>query len=236
MARSRPISASTVQMLIAAGVGLPVLVAAIAAYRWSRQVAVPPVVVSEERRLPPSVPYAFQASLSDHTDVESNAYHGKIKIISDIPCVRQPATWCTDQIRLPRETEVIGVLLGEHAYAFVINAMRLPVGAIISLTIDRNPVVITYCDPTNETRVFTKADREDLIPLHVGGMDVENGMVVMLNGTRYSQMSRSLPLDDYPHEIVSLDEWSQRHPRSRLYLGPCYPPAALMNQLRSSLP
>jgi hypothetical protein len=83
--------------------------------------------------------------------------------------------------------------------------------------IDQCPISVTYCDIEDCVRVFTKEDGVDAVDLMVGGRD-EDGMVVLLDGTLYAQMSSDVPLQDYPYALTTWGGWLRDHPESKVYV------------------
>jgi hypothetical protein len=67
-------------------------------------------------------------------------------------------------------------------------------------------------------RVLSR-DGDAPIPLRVGGLDVDDQMVLLLDGQRYGQESAAIPLCDVPFERTTLGKWKAKHPHSQIYVG-----------------
>jgi hypothetical protein len=80
------------------------------------------------------------------------------------------------------------------------------------------PFSIAYCDLKSHVRVLSRAG-DTPIPLRVGGMDVDNQMVLLLDGQRYDQGSPEIPLQDVPFEKTTWGKWKARHPETLVYGG-----------------
>lgn len=141
-----------------------------------------------------------------------------LRMLCDTPGVDRPELLCAASADLSDSTAVVGVVIGDHTFAFDLGAMQRVESHIVNLVVDRIPVSVTYCDLTDCVRVLTQ-DSESLIPIRVGGLDVDDQLVFLLGRERYSQGSSNLPLDDHPFTRTSFGEWKRRHPTTRVYIG-----------------
>ncbi|WP_197455889.1 DUF3179 domain-containing (seleno)protein [Stieleria neptunia] len=135
--------------------------------------------------------------------------------------VEQPPLQRSDAVDLIDSTPVVGIEVEDRAIAFVLEKMRDPKAHVVNLHFgQQTSVSVSYCSLVDCVRVL-KDDSESPIPLHVGGLDIDNQMVFLLNGKRYGQMSAALPLEDYPYARTTWGAWKQQHPKTRI----CIPPS-----------
>ena len=116
---------------------------------------------------------------------------------------------------------MIGIEVDGRFIALVMEKMMDPLAHIVNMNFGgEKSVSVSYCYLADCVRVVSKESKTP-IPLHVGGMDVDNQMVYLLDGERYGQMSPVLPLADYPFERTTLGDWRKLHPHSQI----CVPPS-----------
>lgn len=116
---------------------------------------------------------------------------------------------------VPENWDVVGVRVKDQFYAFDIATLSPRKTHIANLVFDDTPISVSYCDLSDCVRVLTQ-DGVDPIPLHAGGLDVDNKLVFLLGSIRYSQESKDLPLKDYPFERTTWNKWREKHPDSKL--------------------
>ena len=150
------------------------------------------------------------AAAADERAMKGGRFHKPLRRVADFPGIVEPELHKVDEVRLPGETMVVGVEVDGVACAFVLGSMQDPTQHIVNTMINNKPISVTYCNYINCVRVLSD-DSETSIPLNVGGLDIDNQMVLRLHGERYGQESRELPLADYPFARMSLDEWTHLH-------------------------
>ncbi|MFK8114440.1 MAG: DUF3179 domain-containing (seleno)protein [Rubripirellula sp.] len=154
----------------------------------------------------------------EHGAFAAGEYHAPMKIKAELSGLTQPPTWEADQISPPENTLVAGIVVKGKPYAFALDAMNRPSEAVINLTIAEVPISVAYCNLVDYLRVLKRPSGTGPTQLRIGGLDVQNRMVLLLKGIRYAHDSESLPLIDYPFERMTYGEWRQRHPDSRVFL------------------
>ncbi len=145
--------------------------------------------------------------------------HRSLMIVLDIPGVTVPDWADQEELDLSSDTEVVGVEVDDKAYAFVLEALSDRSTHIVNTLANDRPLTVTYCNKSECVRVLTSSKSSRPIDLHVGGMDIEGEMVVMLANTRYTQSSEKLPLDDMPFERTTYADWQARHPATVVFNG-----------------
>ncbi len=156
--------------------------------------------------------------------MDGGEHYRPLEILVDFPGVDQPALVPVDDVELPESTEVIGVDIDGEAYAFVIESMCSPQRHIANFVLNHQPLSVTYCDARDCVRVLSDDENEGLLSLGVGGIDIDQQMVMVFNGKRYGQTSKALPLKDVPFTRVPLRKWRHDHPESMIYIAE--PPAS----------
>lgn len=143
--------------------------------------------------------------------------HLPLKLVLDYPGITNPMLHQPEEADLPPETPVIGIRVEDQACAFVPRDMTGPTRHIVNMSISGTSVSVTYCDLVDCVRVLTLPEEDDPIDLRVGGLDAANQMVYLYQGVRYGQLSKELPLVDFPHERTTLGEWMAQHPETLVY-------------------
>lgn len=146
-------------------------------------------------------------------------HHEPLQMVMDLPGAVDPIFANASSTVLADSEEVLGVIVGDKAYAFSRQAMLDPNRHIINFEVDQRPISVTYCDMVQQGRVLTRPSGTGPIDLHIGGMDMHYQLVLLLDGTRYGQSSAALPLEDYPFERTTLREWIALYPDTFIFEG-----------------
>lgn len=154
---------------------------------------------------------AYSPELADASDT-----HKLLRMIYDIPGVDDPELVDVAESELPGATPIVGVEVGGESYAFSLQAMDQPAFHVVNLLAGTQPITVTYCPLIDCVRVFSSED-DETIPMRLGGLNEEDEMVLLLNGTRYDQRSTKLPLSDYGFQRSTLGQWKKSHPRTKVF-------------------
>ena len=114
--------------------------------------------------------------------------------------------------------EVIGFEVNGQAYAFCIDHLLDIPHHVINFKAGAESVAVSYCDLSGCARVVS-TDDTTLEPVGIGGLDVNDELVLLLAGDRYSQRSIDLPMDDISFRRASLKEWLKEFPETLVYQG-----------------
>ena len=152
--------------------------------------------------------------------MKGGTFHKPLHEFFNIPGIEQPTLQKIEDIDLLDSTPVIGIVVEEDAYAFVVEKMHDPRAHIVNLILNEKAISVTYCNLQDCVRVVTN-DSEMPIPLRLGGLDVDAQLVLLLDGRRYGQTSSGLPLSDHVFSRMNLGEWKQLHPSGMI----CVPPS-----------
>ncbi len=121
---------------------------------------------------------------------------------------------------------VVGIIFEGRAVAIPLQALTGPMSHIAVLDFGELQMAVTHCSLSKCTRVLRLPEatsvsiqestpeipRPKLSDLKVGGLDIEGGLVLLFQDTRYSQKSPELPLEDCDFEIMPLLRWQEKHP------------------------
>jgi hypothetical protein len=147
--------------------------------------------------------------------MNGGAFHQPLRLFVDFPGVQQPDLWQASEVELSDEASVVGLEVDGQYCAFVLDAMRDPARHIVNMVMNHQTVSVTYCDLVDCVRVL-QSDSPSPVDLHVGGLDINQQMVFLLDGQRYGQSSPDLPLLDYPYVRTTWGQWKQQHPSTQV--------------------
>ena len=129
-----------------------------------------------------------------------------------------PEMFSIDEVTIPDDTEIIGIVEGEESMAYVCSAMAAPASHVINDFLLRLPVSVTYCDRTDCVRVFSGVESGKPLELQLGGF-MNGGMAVRLNDVMYPQSSDKIPLKDHEFTRAKWSEWKVDYPATKVYVG-----------------
>jgi hypothetical protein len=93
---------------------------------------------------------------------------GQPTMLMRLPGIETPACDPPGKVRLPDNTEVIGVSAAGKYRAYTIQSLFFP-NHIVNDLLGKVPVTVTYCDLTDTVKVFTDKRRGKPLPLKLGG-------------------------------------------------------------------
>ncbi len=133
--------------------------------------------------------------------------------------VSNPYFVTSDKSKLSKDDFVVGIVHEGQAFAFPLDLLAHPKRHVVNFAIFGSALSVSYCNLSGCIRVFRR-EGEASIPLGIGGLDIHQEMVLMLNGMRYSQDSKHIPLADFPFKKTTWGEWIDGHPNSKLFVAP----------------
>jgi Protein of unknown function (DUF3179) len=143
-----------------------------------------------------------------------------------VPPIECPPTFSADEVDIPGDSMVVGVVVNGHARAYLLTAMAPPTHHVVNDLIADVPVSITYCDKTGCVRAFT--DKPNGKPLKMNLMGFANGLLLRVGDKTYEQKSGRpfgsdselvIPFDDLPFEVLNWSEWKKLHPNTDIFVG-----------------
>jgi hypothetical protein len=122
------------------------------------------------------------------------------------------------QVDLSDKEKVIAIEVDGQHFAYPLFYLYGIGEHIVNDFITGRPMTVIYCSQTGCTRVLT-TDKTDQ-PLRVMQQGLVNSELALRFAGETHQLSRdTIPLDQYPHEIVSWPSWREQHPDGLVYPG-----------------
>ena len=122
------------------------------------------------------------------------------------------------QVELEDKEKVIAIEVDGQHFAYPLFYLYGIGEHIVNDTITGKPMTVIYCSQTGCTRVLT-TDKTDK-PLPVIQQGLVNSELALLFAGEVHQLSKdTIPLDQYPHEIVNWPTWREEHPDGLVYPG-----------------
>jgi hypothetical protein len=142
----------------------------------------------------------------------------------DVEGIRNPLFVPANLASLVDEEMIIGVIVAGEARAYLRRSFdNLPRKHIVHDKFGFVTVVVTHCDRTRCTRVFSAKDDQGDLDIRCGGWLIEQEMALLVGGTKYPHSSPEIPLTDLPFVVTTWKEWRQAQPKSMVYLGDTRP-------------
>ena len=143
------------------------------------------------------------------------------------PPIRTPPVKQTDEVSLPDDFTVVGVVAGGKPRAYSLKALSAGDGHVVNDLLGDVPVTVVYCDFSKTIRVYTDATRGKALELAQVGHSKE-GLLLRHASRIYEHKSGKPPVGDGPalalktheHEETTWKAWRARHPKSEVYVGP----------------
>lgn len=156
-------------------------------------------------------------SIITHITEKANENHKDLKVSFSLPSIDNPHLKTTKEVAQKNISGVIGIVVQGTPIAFSLKGMSGPGSHVVKIQKNDTTFCVTYCDIVNCARVFSSPISEGNVDITVGGQDVDEQMVLLLNGTRYGQSSPNIPLNEHPFELTEWSEWVQKYPNSVVY-------------------
>lgn len=140
--------------------------------------------------------------------------------------VAAPQLVPADEIELEDAEPVIGVEVAGEARAYVVKAFEVrsilrieDIGVhVVCDVVGGRPICVTHCDRSKQTRVLAGSTKpEESVPLDVRVGGWADGMVLVVQGTRYAHLSKEIPLADVQFITTTWGAWRARHPETLVY-------------------
>lgn len=183
---------------------------------------IPPKNAGSNDKIPPEKS-GFQALTNAFVyspEAQAGDFHKPLRMLVDFPGVKDPRLRTRETSKLQASDTIIGLVVNGAAFAFSRAALSEPTKHIVNLQLAGQPFAVTYCDLADCARVLTApaSNRSDF-EVHVGGIDNQDQLVLLLDGIRYGQESPDIPLQDYKFETMSWRSWTERYPDTQVYDG-----------------
>jgi hypothetical protein len=137
-----------------------------------------------------------------------------------------PSVKRAEEVDLPDELPVVGVVVGGKSRAYTIAALSPMNRHVVNDLIDGVPVSVTYCDVAKCLRVYTDAKRGKPLEIQQTGRTNE-GLLLRYEGRIFVQVPGSVPggsgekapLEELNAEETTWKAWRQKHPGTEIYTG-----------------
>jgi len=143
------------------------------------------------------------------------------------PPVMNPEMVKPSQSGLADDAPVVGVIVEGKARAYSLKALSHSQRHVVNDLLGSIPVSIVYCDQQDCLRTYTSEDRDRPLSLRQMGYSSEEGLLISLGTTIYSQttgtamdpMKTPLPLKSIDSRRTTWKEWRDLHPNTEVYVG-----------------
>ena len=153
------------------------------------------------------------------------------------PGLRKPKTYAVNEVTIPDDARVFGVIVGNERRAYLRDAMSSMSSHIVNDLFTQTPVSISYCDRTECLRAFIGDPTGEPMDLCIGGF-MNNEMAIRLDGVMYEQSSDKIPLQSFEVIKTVWGDWKSLHPETLVVIGNLearYLPAPVATQDASDL-
>ncbi len=177
---------------------------------------------TSDRFLYPDQPHDYEqidwlAYEQERAEIAAGGEHYQpLRAVVEIPGISDPELTAAGESTADKALEVIGFKVDGQAYAFCIDAMTEIPRHVVNMRNDNRAIAVSYCDLSDCARVVSSA-RAGSQPLGIGGLDINDELVLLFGGRRYAHRSAALPMDDVAFERMSLGKWMAKHPGTMVY-------------------
>ena len=170
----------------------------------------------------------FQGTRPDYSDPVIYSKKNKLDAAAGTNGISETPAWMVpqaapemvpvSQVELADKEKVIAIEVDGQHFAYPLFYLYGIGEHIVNDTFTGKPITVIYCSQTGCTRVLT-TDKTDK-PLPVIQQGLVNSELALLFAGEVHQLSKdTIPLDQYPHEIVSWPTWREQHPDGLVYPG-----------------
>jgi hypothetical protein len=123
-----------------------------------------------------------------------------------------------DSARLVEAMPVFGVTVGSRSRAYVRAAMCSPATHVVNDMLGDTAVTVTYCDITDQARVFTEAGRHEALDVLLYGR-IGGKMNIKVRDQVFAQDDNKIPLPELDFVRTTWGEWKSLHPHTDVFTG-----------------
>jgi hypothetical protein len=160
-----------------------------------------PVIYSEKNRM--------NASASQYGISETPAWMAPQAAPEMVP---------VSQVELADKEKVIAIEVDGQHFAYPLFYLYGIGEHIVNDTITGIPITVIYCSQTGCTRVLTTDKTDEPLPVIQQGL-VNSELALLFAGEVHQLSKDTIPLDQYPQEIVSWPTWREEHPDGLVHPG-----------------
>ena len=141
------------------------------------------------------------------------------------PGILRPHTYRADTAPLGDGDEVIGVMAGGKARAYLVAAFAGQERHVVNDLVAGRPVTVTHCDLSNCTRVFTNSNQGQVLDIACGGryrgsllLATPAGICLQDDAAANPGMP-AVPYEQLPFTLTTWGEWKHLHADTDAYVG-----------------
>lgn len=146
--------------------------------------------------------------------------------------VNMPFMRMANEVVLPDDTMVIGLIVDGRPRAYHLGVFRSPGYCVVNDLINDIPITVTYDEPNQIVQVFTDRYRGNPLELEnrgKSGSDKQAGtqkMIVSIQSSLFYQETGKpvetndptiKPISTYPFEKTTWKQWKDAHPNTEIY-------------------
>ncbi|MGB0581156.1 MAG: hypothetical protein ACPGVU_15775 [Limisphaerales bacterium] len=155
---------------------------------------------------------------SEPEQLERTPQKGTAPMLRTIPGLdASKELFSVDEVRVPDEWFVTGVVVNGEARAYLESGMYKPENHLVHDSVGGSNITVAFCNETLCSRVFT-GDSDELQAVRMGGWKDEN-LQLLINGVRHPINSPDIGLKDQPFKTITWGEWKRSYPDTKIYLG-----------------
>jgi hypothetical protein len=141
------------------------------------------------------------------------------------PGILRPHTYHADKAPLGDGDEVIGVMAGGKARAYLVAAFAGQERHVVNDLVAGRPVTVTHCDLSNCTRVFTSSGKGQVLDIACGGwykgsllLATPAGICLQDDAAGNPGMP-AVPYEQLHFTLTTWGEWKHQHADTDAYVG-----------------
>jgi hypothetical protein len=141
------------------------------------------------------------------------------------PGIQRPHTYRADEAPVGDGDEVIGVMAGGKARAYLVAAFAGQERHVVNDLVAGRPVTVTHCDLSNCTRVFTNSNQGQVLDIACGGqyrgsllLATPAGICPQDDAVANPGMP-AVPFEQLPFTLTTWGEWKHQHADTDAYVG-----------------
>lgn len=135
-----------------------------------------------------------------------------------IPGISNPALFSADDVTLPEETLIVGIIVDGKARAYVCEAMMPVASCVVNDVIEKTPVTVTFHGPTKGVRVLAGESSGPALSVGVQSSTDET-LTISIDGISHAQSDEAIALKSVDHVQTEWIAWKTEHPETMVFLG-----------------
>jgi hypothetical protein len=134
------------------------------------------------------------------------------------PGISNPALFSADDVTLPEETLIVGIIVDGKARAYVCEAMMPVASCVVNDVIEKTPVTVTFHGPTKGVRVLAGESSGPALSVGVQS-STDEALTISIDGIAHAQSDEAIALKSVDHVQTEWIAWKTEHPETMVFLG-----------------